>query len=96
MTEGVRRKLRRFNGSGQADLRGFSPKSWRLSDSGRQCEKTSVDTFAPHQLNSVCGFRGQAFPQVKARTCLGRGALRLSQSFVFQSLARLAMESTSV
>ena len=27
LTEGVRRKPRRFKGSGEADLRGFSPKS---------------------------------------------------------------------
>ena len=78
LTEGVRRKPCRLSGSGEADLRGLSLKSCCLSDSACLCQNTWSDTFAPHQLNTVCRFRGKSFPRVKAVTSLGRGALRLS------------------
>src|SRR5258708_31761673 len=78
LTEGVRRKQRRFNGSSEADVRGFSQKPGGIAVCSPIRQTTSVDTL--HLANKIVfgGFRGQSFPRVKALTYFGRGALRLS------------------
>jgi len=51
LTEGVRRKPRRFNGSGEADLRGLSPKSATVAALLPIKQKRPVDIL--HLANSM-------------------------------------------
>jgi hypothetical protein len=51
LTEGVRRTPRRFKGSGEADLRGFSPKSATIAALLPDGQKRSVDIL--HLANSM-------------------------------------------
>jgi hypothetical protein len=84
LTEFAHRKPRCLSGSAEAVLRGFRPTSRAITGSASLCLNIWEDTFAPCQFNTVCRFHGKTFPWGKAVTSLGRGALRLSQSFVVE------------
>jgi hypothetical protein len=67
-------KLSMFISPRSEACRGFSRKSHRIAGSCLLCEKSRSGHLAPHQLNRVCGFRGEAVPREKHDRIVDGGA----------------------